>query len=124
MCRGQVTRYDVAKEIVKACELENEVEMGSVDSRFFQTELWGHGRIAGCRRARGLNPRAQYQIRDKPGQSVSTSWSGAMVGRAARAVDGASSFKRSRVEIIASSACPTRQVLRTGRISRSRAIRF
>jgi dTDP-4-dehydrorhamnose reductase len=40
VCRGSGTRYDVAKEIVRICGYEGEVEVKGVDSSHFSRQFW------------------------------------------------------------------------------------
>ena len=40
VCKGRSTRLDVAKEIVRICGLDGEVEVHGVDSSFFAKEFW------------------------------------------------------------------------------------
>ena len=64
VCRGHGTRYDVAKEIVEICGLEDEVEVKAVDSSFFQTQFWGKRPDSEMLACRGLERLGIYKMRD------------------------------------------------------------
>jgi dTDP-4-dehydrorhamnose reductase len=64
VCRGHGTRYDVAKEIVKICGLEDEVEVKAVDSSFFETQFWGKRPDCEMLACKGLESLGIYKMRD------------------------------------------------------------
>jgi len=63
-CRGHGTRFDVAKEIVKICGLEGEVEVKPVDSSFFETQFWGRRPDCEMLACKGLESLGIYKMRD------------------------------------------------------------
>ena len=64
VCNGYGTRFDVAKEIVKVCGLEDEVEVKPVDSSVFATQFWGRRSDWVVLRCKGLESLGVYLMRD------------------------------------------------------------
>jgi dTDP-4-dehydrorhamnose reductase len=64
VCGGYGTRFDVAKEIVRVCGLDGEVEVKPVDSSFFETQFWGRRPDCEMLACKGLESLGIYLMRD------------------------------------------------------------
>jgi len=64
VCKGWGTRFDVAKEIVQICGLQDEVEVKPVDSSFFETQFWGRRPDCEMLRNKGLEALGINLMRD------------------------------------------------------------